>query len=805
MSLAQLYYTSCDHGLSGYAGFQFNAVSAGVDARVMRDVEALTSYQRPTVVATGQEPINLCHAVDPATGTAVTAQVVYAGVDPSGRPGNYFAHALATADPERDLADLRPVELWRSTVWHTEPSPGTELPALADRPEVGPLDRVTVAEHLAAYDGATDVLGRLLTAAVHAGAGGRPVVLRNATVEENTLWIAAVSYLLDGPAALNLSFATYARRADRCRVSLIGTVPDPESDAVTAGLHGSYAVFDMMDRRHSDVDPHPAALLLAAAGPVRAAGLWGQARQLATGAQQSLDDWYPILAAVHAMTGQEPPLSAGAVDVVADWLVDAATRCAAPLSARRSGAVLRVVLERAEELSSERLRAFVTVAGAAEGEDQTAVIETALLDRALATLRSGSVPEPVTDPFTAHGRAAAADRAGSLLDSADADRAVDVLFWARRAGVSVASDVLRRCGQKVLGPAMERVQHDPRTVEVCRGQRALLSGMAANLAKGTQKRAVALLRGPVGVLLDAADLRSYPQLREFIVLEEVHKGGVAPLDAVRELVELRPPDAHPFTDAKLLRTLWPQGTWTAAETGRLLDHFNDLDSTAPAVSWLEHSLDPPSDAEGLDQWLKLLSAVRAHRAAFAALPAAVRDRISELDGLDEKLRAGAAAASRGDPEWYVELEKIIRGLSPMVHKTLWSRLATLIIRSPHPGRALADCPDPVFNACCVQAAGDLQAQPRSHDLGARLVAATSVLRPSPSRYQSFGRDRVAPALMTWTKRDRRKVRRQLRGGSVLVHLIGGPKPEDKAALETFDRLVAARDPGRARRHRWWLA
>ena len=48
MAFEQLYYTSCEHGVGGYAGFQFNALSHGVGARVMREVEQLTAYELPS-------------------------------------------------------------------------------------------------------------------------------------------------------------------------------------------------------------------------------------------------------------------------------------------------------------------------------------------------------------------------------------------------------------------------------------------------------------------------------------------------------------------------------------------------------------------------------------------------------------------------------------------------------------------------------------------------------------------------------------------------------------------------------------
>jgi hypothetical protein len=75
------------------------------------------------------------------------------GLIPSGRSGNYFAHALVSAGPPRDFGELRPVELWKSPVWRAEVAAVTSLPLLDQRPPTGPLDRVVVAEFLAQHSG----------------------------------------------------------------------------------------------------------------------------------------------------------------------------------------------------------------------------------------------------------------------------------------------------------------------------------------------------------------------------------------------------------------------------------------------------------------------------------------------------------------------------------------------------------------------------------------------------------------------------------------------------------------------------
>ncbi|HSR22603.1 MAG TPA: hypothetical protein VLW53_03565, partial [Candidatus Eisenbacteria bacterium] len=107
MAFQQLYYTSCENGLGGYGGYQFNAITPGVPAAVMREVEDRTVYEPPGWLLADPcpdepeaYPVAFSHGTSEATGVAITAQVVFTGTDYSGRPGNYFAHVLVTGTPE---------------------------------------------------------------------------------------------------------------------------------------------------------------------------------------------------------------------------------------------------------------------------------------------------------------------------------------------------------------------------------------------------------------------------------------------------------------------------------------------------------------------------------------------------------------------------------------------------------------------------------------------------------------------------------------------------------------------------------
>ena len=85
MAFQQLYYTSCEHGLGGYGGYQFNAVTPGVPPAVLREVEERTVYEPPRWLTVPDPdepeayPIAFSHGTSHATGTTITAQVVSVG------------------------------------------------------------------------------------------------------------------------------------------------------------------------------------------------------------------------------------------------------------------------------------------------------------------------------------------------------------------------------------------------------------------------------------------------------------------------------------------------------------------------------------------------------------------------------------------------------------------------------------------------------------------------------------------------------------------------------------------------------
>src|SRR5208283_3709119 len=290
MAFQQLYYTSCEHGLGGYGGYQFNAVTPGVAPAVLREVEERTVYEPPRWLLAEPHPdepeaypVAFSYGTSEVPGTAIATHVVFTGADYSGRPGNYFVHALVTGTPEQDFGSLLPAELWGSGLWHSRPADGTELPPL-------------------------------LTAVSRAMAGEPPVFMAGHDVTENAWWIAAVCYLLGEHLGRRVTFTTYSHRPSYARYHLIGVLPGMVRPDAGTG----FQLFDLAAGQTPDGGVHPLAALLADTGVMATAGLWQQAAVFSSGTEEDLDDWLAPVAVASGVLGR--PLSPGEADAVAGWL-----------------------------------------------------------------------------------------------------------------------------------------------------------------------------------------------------------------------------------------------------------------------------------------------------------------------------------------------------------------------------------------------------------------------------------------------------------------------------------------------------
>ena len=399
MAFQQLYYTSCEHGLGGYGGYQFNAITPGTPPVLLREVEERTVYEPPRSLLADPDPedpeaypVAFSYGMSEATGMAIVTHVVFTGTDYSGRPGNYFVHALATSAPERDFDPLLPAELWGAALWQTSPVGRTELPELLGPLPRGVIDRPGVQAFLDAR-GAESALPGLLTAAARAMTGERPVLVVSHDATENAWWIAAISYFLGEQMAYQMTFTTYSHRPGYSRYHLTGALPDTlPPDAGT-----SFQLFDFTAGRTPGRDVHPVAVLLASAGVMASRGLWQQAAAFASGTEKDLDDWLGPVAVAAGLLGR--PLSPDVADAVARWLPVAA----GPMPPQLTEVALGVVLTQPDgTLTGERLADLLSLARRLGSTARAEQAERLLADRAIADIVRGELGPGLARTLTFH-------------------------------------------------------------------------------------------------------------------------------------------------------------------------------------------------------------------------------------------------------------------------------------------------------------------------------------------------------------------------------------------------------------------
>ncbi|MBO1419067.1 GTPase-associated protein 1-related protein [Streptomyces sp. FH025] len=582
MAFQQLYYTSCEHGLSGFSGYQFNAVSPDASAETMRLVESLTAYEPPRSLLNSQTPqelarcpVNLLHVPGHP---CVSAQVRYVGRDPSQRFGNYFAHALSTQDFGQDGAGVLGIELWGSPVWRSTPAPSTTLPELP-AVEAGPLRRDAVGRFLRDHPH-RDLIGPLLTATLDALAHQRTVLLVEQDSERVARWIAAACYLLPPPLARRLSFATYLHRPDRGRTHLVGTVPEIRID-LGPEQQDAFHVLDLVEGRAPELPANPLAQLLARIGPAASDRFWERAETYLWGDEQDAEDWHGPAAAAAARGGA--PLTEPDIAAVLDWL-----RRAPDPQSPVSRATLQD-LHRQQRLGRGQLTELRRMAEAAGLPDLVQRATDEVVERDLRLILDGDSraldPVRIDDP---RQRAQCTARWLTFFQEARGASALRLLAWADGSGLEAPDHELRvqgeRIGEHLLATAVTVGSLDalgePLT-EAARRWPAFRQGLVAavlGLEHGRPGQFRSVLRALPPGLLTGDDLINRPDLLEdFLLVRAEHQPG----QASRTLLEILRLRRDGLVDVALLQALWPGhgNRWSHAEALSLIPRL------APDLRW----------------------------------------------------------------------------------------------------------------------------------------------------------------------------------------------------------------------------
>ncbi|WP_430786421.1 GTPase-associated protein 1-related protein [Actinoplanes sp. G11-F43] len=709
MGLGQLYYTSCRTGIKGFPGFQFNAVTDGVPIDVQRDVESLTAYEPPHSMGTGTDPgrypVNLCHLPGETT---VLASVAFVGEDYSGRSGNYFAHALVTADPGHDLGGRLPIELWRSPAWVTRPVDDTVLPELGQAPPAGPISPDLVADFLAG-SGDDHHLAAMLTAAESAiDQGERKLVVIAADSDTVAYWIGALSYLLPPPMARRMSFMTYSRQPRYGRTAVVGALPEVDIERGEAGFAG-YHLFDLAADRASEIAVHPLARLLADVGPIAAAELWERAGRYATGTERSFDELYPIVVAATVGWPAGPDrLNLAPLPLVA-WLDERGSVLETALFAAVGDATAASLRLTADELGADvavdSLRRLAATAGDRDVPELTAQAEVALAEVMTAGMAR---PPDGLRLGTEAGKRVAAGELSRRLPALPAGDLIAYLRWAHRSGLRLDNVALKRAGLATIGPELLTGDHDG-PLDVMRAWLPVRQGAVEHLDTAARRdlAAVADRITVIGDLdLDDGEQDACPALDEAVTVAGVRAGQRSPAGALGTVAARRRARGHqPAIDDTLVELLLPIAEWNCEQAIDLVEGLTDEDATEPGVlrrlgdTVLRDDTSsagaPDGDPDEVGRHRRLCRTL-GRSAVLPELPVAARNRIRDLLAADrvvlDLIEAPRTAGFRkvldqlceridgnGTPTWqrYVEEGLLRRHSSLTIH-----RLTELAVELP---------------------------------------------------------------------------------------------------------------------------
>jgi hypothetical protein len=758
MAFQQLYYTSCERGLSGYAGYQFNAVTPGVHPEVMREVERLTAYEPPSSVPhrPTQEEIATCPIAlrFEAASTAVVANVVYVGADYSMRYGNYFAHALATANPVEDFGTVLPIELWQAPFWVREPVSSPALPPRAGPPPRGRLDRGTVSAFLELQD-AAELLPTLVSAVAHAvSARDRSVVLLHRDAGVVAHWIAAVAYLLPPPIVRRMSFTTYHHRPSYCRLHVIGTHPDADID--TASAFDSFYLFDLERGRSTEFPRHPLAILLTGIGIAGAERLWARAEEFASGSEATLDEWYPVVLAVTAEHGRT--LSAVETDAAVTWAAAEAKRIEPHLATRVCRALLAQPALRDEHLSA--LAAAAKEAGVPVMLDEIEIRRAdAELERALAAQDCPGATAFVSLAARGH----AVRRCEAALRRADAPAAIRLLSWAGDAGLRLPEQALQACGSEVFGPYVLADQPPEDVRRLLVRWPPLRAGLVAHLASAPADAVLAALdRGPAP-LVDPSYLAAHPGLHELGLISAARRASEEGMRLLADILDVRGRNgaAARVADHHLLMRLWPGGAWSVAQAREALRILPGRDVQAGAIpQWLSQAVTRAvgrRDPSGFEEYLQLSRKLAAHPVRDA-LDEATKNHLTWAPWLDDRLRE---ARKTGDGAVVVsQAQSMLDAYDiapPLIQGLIAERLPELLIRIGLPDlvELLGGCPEEVLEYCIAHIRPRLAPARAAPPLAAALFSAARQLTDGGHENGAMLEERLLrPTLPEWRRRDR---------------------------------------------------
>lgn len=199
--------TLASESINGTSGFNFQAISPGIDANDQHFIKNNMLFQRRVTWPAEREldhPVSFAYHRN-EDGRMFFSRGIPTGATNNGRPGNSLTQIIATDDPD-DLAGEIPAQLFGAQDWSLQKATGQEL-----KPWLTPLDVVDsfapegLHQFVTEYSFLRDNFSRIVAMIHDAGQKQKKTIIYTSNADIAQRLIAAASLLLSRPAAMEMS------------------------------------------------------------------------------------------------------------------------------------------------------------------------------------------------------------------------------------------------------------------------------------------------------------------------------------------------------------------------------------------------------------------------------------------------------------------------------------------------------------------------------------------------------------------------------------------------------------------------
>ncbi len=260
----QLFYTSCEHGLSGSRGFQLHRISEGINPETQAGILKIMHYNRPnsypkvpnSEVTLDEYPVAFRSVLFDSNHLFISRSV-YVGLDYSGRTNNFFSHGIILNGLPKNTwpVDYYEWNGWKDALSPDEDSPTIQkqLPSVYFTPDTEALCFAELQEFLREEDGRQTHLANMIRAVLLRKKTDRNIIIKDEFQHTGIFWIASIQKSFSPSHQRDISCSTYEFDPVKC---LSVNITQDETDILLGENERQYQfyVFDFKNDLFSEIE-----------------------------------------------------------------------------------------------------------------------------------------------------------------------------------------------------------------------------------------------------------------------------------------------------------------------------------------------------------------------------------------------------------------------------------------------------------------------------------------------------------------------------------------------------------------------